>query len=92
MDEGVVRKIAKLAHLEVADCDLPRLAGELERILGYMERLQAADLSGLEEERATPELGAYREDEVKASFTPEEATKNAPASEAGAFLVPRVIG
>ncbi len=94
MDEGVVRKIAKLAHLEVEEEELPKLAGELERILGYVERLQQADLSGLPDEDPEDPAGEtpLREDRVRDSFTPEEATENAPASEDGAFLVPRVIG
>ncbi|MDF1564891.1 MAG: Asp-tRNA(Asn)/Glu-tRNA(Gln) amidotransferase subunit GatC [Deltaproteobacteria bacterium] len=92
MDEAQIRKIAKLARLEVAEEDLPRLAGDLRRILGYVERLQQADLSELPSPGAPPETGAKREDEVRPSFTPEEATANAPAAEDGAFLVPRVIG
>ena len=94
MDEGVVRKIAKLARLEVDEAELPRLAIELERILGYVERLQQADLSQLEsvEDGAGEGSTACRPDEVRASFTPAEATENAPAAEEGAFLVPRVIG
>lgn len=94
MDEGVVRKIAKLAHLQVEEGELPKLAGELEQILGYVERLQQADLSGLSDEdlEGSASEAVLREDEVQASFSPEEATENAPASEDGAFLVPRVIG
>ena len=35
---------------------------------------------------------AFREDEVKASISPEEALANAPKSEDGSFVVQKVIG
>ena len=40
------RRIADLAHLEFDDASLDRLAGEMTKILGYIERLPDVEEEG----------------------------------------------
>ena len=48
IDTETARKVAKLARIRVAEADLPKLAGELSGILGFMEQLNEVDVSGIE--------------------------------------------
>ena len=47
LDPATVRRIAKLARIRLADDEVPRLAGELNAILGYVEQLVAVDVDGV---------------------------------------------
>jgi aspartyl-tRNA(Asn)/glutamyl-tRNA(Gln) amidotransferase subunit C len=83
---------AKLANLHFEDAEAELLAGQLEKILGYVDKLGELDLEGVPATRhvlhAPPEL---REDEHRESLGPELALKNAPDTESNHFLVPKVI-
>jgi len=88
-----VRRIARLAHLEIAPEEEARLARQLSAILDYVKQLEALDVSQVEPmTHALPE-GAVplREDEVAESLAPEEALGNAPARAGTCFKVPRII-
>lgn len=40
VDEAVVRHVASLARLDVSESDLPRLTGQLARIVSYIDQLK----------------------------------------------------
>lgn len=84
------RRIAELAHLEFDDAGLERMAGEMTKILTYIDQLREVDVEGFEERdlAVTP----FREDEPHASLDREQAARNAPAWRDGFFVVPKVIG
>ncbi len=84
------RRIADLAHLEFDDDGLDRMAGEMSKILSYIDQLAEVDVSDvvLPPAAATP----MREDVPHASIDRELAARNAPAWRDGFFLVPKVIG
>lgn len=91
-----VRKIAKLAHLEITDQEANVYAPQLEKIVGYVEQLNELDtgdiepmLGGLTEEGE--QTDAIREDEVAASLGQEAALEEAPSAVAGHFQVPKVL-
>jgi aspartyl-tRNA(Asn)/glutamyl-tRNA(Gln) amidotransferase subunit C len=89
-----VRRIARLARLELAPEEEGPLAGQLSAILDYVRQLEALDVSGVEpmtHALAAGELAPMREDEVRPSLPPEEALANAPAREGTCFKVPRII-
>lgn len=92
MDEHTVRHVAKLARLQLDDGEVKRMAGELAKITAYIEQLQAVNV-----DHVAPtvhpffDLNAWREDEVRPSFTRAEAVSNAPEQEEGFFRVPPVI-
>ncbi|MEO8378729.1 MAG: Asp-tRNA(Asn)/Glu-tRNA(Gln) amidotransferase subunit GatC [Acidobacteriota bacterium] len=90
IDRDEARRIAALAHLEFDDAGLDRMAGEMTRILSYIDQLREIDVSGFEEHdsSATP----MREDEPRPSIDRELAARNAPAWRDGFFVVPKVIG
>jgi aspartyl/glutamyl-tRNA(Asn/Gln) amidotransferase C subunit len=67
------------------------MAGEMTKILTYIDQLKEVDTAGFSERehvRATP----LREDELRATLDRERVAGNAPEWSEGFFVVPRVIG
>ena len=88
-----VRRIAELGRLELSPEEAERARGELSAILGYVEQLQALDLSGVEPMTHALASGEtpWRQDEVRPGLSPDEALANAPARDGTCFQVPRII-
>jgi len=91
-----VRKIAKLAHLEISDEEVALYTPQMADIVKYVEQLNELDtedvepmLGGLTAEGEKTET--IREDRPRGSFTQEEALSEAPSGVAGHFQVPKVL-
>ena len=92
-----VRKVAKLAHLEISDEEVALYTPQMADIVKYVEQLNEIDT-----EDVAPMLGGLtaegevtatdRGDEHRSSFTQDEALSEAPSAVAGHFQVPRVLG
>lgn len=92
VDEGTVRRIARLARIAVAEDDVPHLQGELNAILAFVEQLSELDVSGVEPMTSVvPMAMKKRADVVTDGERPADILANAPLSEDGYFLVPKVI-
>jgi aspartyl-tRNA(Asn)/glutamyl-tRNA(Gln) amidotransferase subunit C len=88
-----VMHVAKLARLDLDENAVELYTRQLGDILTYMETLNRADTENVPPtSHATFIENAFREDEVKTSISSEEALANAPLSEDGSFVVPKVIG
>lgn len=87
-----VGRIAHLARIHISPEDAERALTQLTGIFGLIEQMQAVDTTGVEP-MAHPLGGVQRlrEDVVTESVDREASLRNAPAHEAGLFLVPRVI-
>ena len=48
IDRDQVLHVAKLARLKLTDDEVDRMAGELSKILGYVETMNELDLEGVE--------------------------------------------
>ena len=92
IDVDEVRKIAKLAALNVKDEDLQSYADNLSNILGLVEQMSAVDTTGV-----TPMSHPFdavqrlREDVVTDFDRREDFQAIAPKTEDGLYLVPKVI-
>lgn len=99
-EESLVR-LARLSRLDLPPATLAELGGEMSSILALIDRLQAVDTSG-----ATPlahplwvdaaietAMGqrAPRSDTADKGINREANLQNAPQTENGLFLVPKVI-
>ncbi|MGD2134000.1 MAG: Asp-tRNA(Asn)/Glu-tRNA(Gln) amidotransferase subunit GatC [Maricaulaceae bacterium] len=87
-----VRRIARLARIAAPEDRLEALAGELNGILDWIEQLNEVDVEGVEPmasavDRALP----MREDKVTDGDRRDDVLANAPASEEGFFVVPKVV-
>jgi aspartyl-tRNA(Asn)/glutamyl-tRNA(Gln) amidotransferase subunit C len=87
-----VEQVARLARLALAEEELDVLTGQMDAILGYVEKLNALNTDGIvPTAHAVPMENAFRADEIKPSIGAEKALQNAPAAGNGCFKVPRVI-
>ncbi len=92
VDQDTVRRIARLARIAVSDDDVPHLQGELNAILAFVEQLGEVDVTDVEPMTSvTPMAMKMREDGVTDGGKAADVTANAPATEDGFFLVPKVV-
>jgi aspartyl-tRNA(Asn)/glutamyl-tRNA(Gln) amidotransferase subunit C len=88
-----VENIAHLARLEITDAELPVYVGSLSAILAFVEQLSGA-ATGDVEPMAHPlegQVQPLREDCVTETDRRGDYQTNAPAVEAGLYLVPKVL-
>ena len=82
VDQATVRRIARLARIKVEEEDVPRLEGELNSILHWIEQLNEVDV-----ERRAADLGRRDEDEDargrgdRRQLSQDAVMRNAPVSE-----------
>ncbi len=87
-----VLHVAKLARLSLDMGEVDLFTRQLNDILAYVEKLQEVDTAGVPPmAHAVPVLNVFREDEVTPGLSRDEALANAPATEGGTFVVPRII-
>lgn len=87
-----IQYIAHLARLDLTAEEQQRLAEQLGQVLGYMDKLNEPDVSGVEPmAHALPRANVFRVDEVQPSLPHEEALRNAPACGNGLFMVPKIV-
>jgi aspartyl-tRNA(Asn)/glutamyl-tRNA(Gln) amidotransferase subunit C len=92
VDARIVRRIAHLARIAVAEDEVEHLQGELNAILAFVEQLSEVDLTGVEPMTSvTPMAMKKRQDVVTDGNDPEAVLKNAPAREGNYFAVPKVV-
>jgi len=92
VDENMVRRIARLARIQVDDEKLPTLAGELSTILGFVEQLSEVDTTDVKPYTSPVEMQIKaRADAVTDGGYPENILANAPEKDDGYFAVPKVI-
>ena len=91
IDRDEARRIAGLAHLELTDEALERMAAEMTKILTYIDQLREIAPDGAAS-GAAPEATPMREDVPLAPLDRELAARNAPSWRDGFFVVPKVIG
>lgn len=92
VDAATVRRIAHLARIAVADEEIEHLQGELNAILAFVEQLAEVDVEGVEPMTSvTPMRMKQREDVVTDGEIADDILCNAPATEGGFFLVPKVV-
>jgi len=90
-----VERIASLARLELTDREKDLFVRQLTEVLEYAEQIQAIDTSDVPPtSQVVSGQATDREDLPAPSLANTEALANAPdpASKAGLFRVPRVIG
>src|SRR5262245_52769934 len=92
MDLADVRKVARLARLDLSDADLAVLARQLSAILEYFDLLKELNTDGVEPlAHPLPIQNVFRPDEQVPSLSVDEALQNAPARIGNFFGVPAVL-
>ena len=92
IDTETARRVAKLARIKVEDQDLPALAQDFNRIIGFVEQLNEVDVEGIQPMTSvTPMRLKRRIDEVTDGSIADEVLSNAPDAREGFFAVPKVV-
>jgi aspartyl-tRNA(Asn)/glutamyl-tRNA(Gln) amidotransferase subunit C len=92
VDKKTVSKVARLARIAVPEDRLEPMATELNTILAWIEQLNEVDVEGVEP-MTTPvamEL-PMRDDVVTDGNIRDQVLSNAPRTEDGFFVVPKVV-
>jgi len=92
IDAATVRKVAKLARLNLAEERLEPLAAELNGIMAWIEQLAEVDTDGVEPMASAVDLKLpMREDLVTEGGDPSKVLSNAPLARDNFFVVPKVV-
>ena len=92
LEKADVEKIAHLARLAIDDKDVPEYAKNLSNILDLVEQLSAADTEGVVPMAHPLHMAQrLRPDAVSETDQRELFQSIAPQTEAGLYLVPKVI-
>ena len=87
-----IKYVAHLARVALTPDEEKKLAAQLGGILGYIEKLNQADVAGVEPTaHAFPLVNVTRPDETRPSMSNEDALRNAPAKAGGLFIVPKIV-
>lgn len=87
-----VEHVARLARLALDPEELEVMTGQMDAILGYVDKLNELNTEGIEPmAHAVPMSNAFREDKIKPAIGIERALQNAPLADKGCFKVPKVI-
>ena len=92
LDKATVAHIARLARIRVSEDELEALAGELSSILTWIEQLDEVDTTRVAPITSAVELNLpMREDVVDDGGKQADILADAPESELGFFVVPKVV-
>ena len=92
IDEPQVRKVAKLARLELTDAEVQEFTGQLSDILEYVEKMNELDTGNVEPlAHCLPISNVFRKDCVKESLGTEKTLANAPQRDGEFFKVPKIL-
>jgi len=87
-----VKYVAGLARLELKPEEAAEMAGQLDQILSYVDKLNELDTSAVEPTtHAISITNAFREDELRESLAREKALANSPLQNGESFVVPKII-
>ena len=90
--EEVVRNIDELVQLKVDDADIQQLTKGMQNILALADQMQAIDTDGIEPVSNPLDASQkLRPDAITEGNQRELFQSIAPATEAGLYLVPRVV-
>jgi len=87
-----VEHVAKLARLELTESEITTFVGQIGDILDHVDSLKKVDTQGVVgTSHAISLTNAFREDDVSESSDRDASLANAPESEDGCFVVPKII-
>ena len=92
LSDADILNVAKLAKLQLDDHQTKTYSSDLSNILALVDNMQQVDTSQVSPlSNPLDATQRLRPDEITTSNQQKEFLANAPATEAGLFLVPQVI-
>jgi aspartyl-tRNA(Asn)/glutamyl-tRNA(Gln) amidotransferase subunit C len=92
VDEGTVRRIAKLSRLAIEEARVKPMVAELNGLLEWVEQLKEVDVTGVPAMTSVVEQNLkMRADVVADGGNADALMQNAPGGEDHFFVVPKVV-
>ena len=92
IDQQQVKKVAKLARLDLTETEIEEFTIQLGSILEYVEKMNQLDTEKVEPlAHCLPVSNVFREDFVKESIGTQKALENAPQKDESFFKVPKIL-
>ena len=92
IDLKTIKHISKLSRISVDDANANKLAGDLNSIFDFIEKLNELNTDNIEPLTSVAETTLkFRTDEVKSENIRVQILKNSPEENEDFFVVPRVV-
>ena len=92
MTKSEVEQVAQLARLELSEQGRDVFTDQLRPILAFMDQLRAVKTEQVPQTASvSDQTNVLRSDEPRPSLSQDQALANAPESEDGFFVVPKII-
>ena len=92
IDLKTIKHISKLSRISVEESKAKKLAGDLNSIFDFIEKLNELDTENIEPLTSVAEITLkLRSDEVKSENIREQILKNSPDENEDFFVVQRVV-
>ena len=92
IDLKTIKHISKLSRISVDDVKADKLAGDLNSIFDFIEKLNELNTDNVEPLTSVAETTLkLRADEVKSKNIRDQILKNSPEENEDFFVVPRVV-
>ena len=92
IDLKTIKHISKLSRISVSDEKAKKLAGDLNSIFDFIEKLNELDTNKVEPLTSIAETSLkFRTDEVKSKNIRNKILKNSPQENEDFFVVPKVV-
>lgn len=87
-----VKKVARLARLDLSPQEIEAFTPQLAKVLGYVEQLAEVETEDVEPMAHAADIhNVFREDEPAPSLPREAALQNAPRTDGKYFVVPQIL-
>ena len=92
IDEKTIKKIAQLARIRIGDDDIYELQNDLNRIVGFVDKMSEVNIEKVEEFRfGETSLSEMRVDEVVEESNSEQILSNTKNKKEDFFVVPKIV-
>jgi aspartyl-tRNA(Asn)/glutamyl-tRNA(Gln) amidotransferase subunit C len=92
IDLKTIKHISKLSRISVDDKKAEKLAGDLNSIFEFIEKLNKLDTKNIEPLTSVAETTLkFRNDKVKSKDIRDQILKNSPDKNEDFFVVPKVV-
>ena len=92
IDDKLVADLSRLAKLKFDVSKAEKMKSDLDKIIGFVDKLSEIDTTGIEPLiYLSEEVNVLRLDEIKHEVSQENALKNAPQKDSDYFKVPTVL-
>lgn len=92
VNDALIEKLAHLSRLEFDDEEKEVIKSDLEKMIGFIDKLNELDTTGVEPLlHMSDNVNIFRTDTVKGEISRKNVFKNAPLHDDEFFKVPKVI-